>query len=82
MSNIRLKFKVTEKIHRESSYGQPEVTGEATLRPVTGGSDENKDFYKWTPGGELKFSTINEAALASLPLGAECYIDITVIPKE
>lgn len=68
---VRAKMKV------ESN--EPVVGGEGrsvTLRPVTGGSPENKKFYKWTPGGQLILSNLNEEAAAHLPVGKEFYIDI------
>ncbi len=51
----------------------------ATLKfsAVTSGSDENKSFWKWTPSGELTFSTVNETIADRLKLGAEYYLDIT-----
>jgi hypothetical protein len=76
--SVRLKFKVSA-VSRRIDYNQRTV-GEITLNPVSGGSDENKAFYAASPSGEFKFGTVNEAALAALPLGAECYIDITIAP--
>jgi hypothetical protein len=75
--NVRAKFKV------ESN--EPVASGEGktvTLRPVTGGSPENEEFYKYTPGGHLVLSTINEEAAAALPVGQEVYLDITPIVAE
>lgn len=82
MSKVRLKFVVAEHARQVSnvSDGQggwkPSEVGTVVLRPVTGGSEENKQFYAWSPSGEFKFGTINKAALEALPLGAEVYIDI------
>ncbi len=74
---VRAKMKV------ESN--EPVAHGEGrsvSLRPVIGGSKENEEFYKYTPGGHLMLSTINEEAAAQLPVGAECYVDITPIPAD
>ncbi len=75
--SVRAKFKV------ESN--DPVTDGEGrtiTMRPVVGGSAENDSFYKYTPGGSLVLSTINEEAAAQLPVGLECYLDITPILPE
>ena len=44
---------------------------------VTTGSDENKQFFKFTPGGLLQFYTVNAQAAAQFELGKEYYLDIT-----
>lgn len=48
-----------------------------TLSPVISGSKENEDFYRWTPGGQILLSTINEAAAAQFEVGKEFYVDFT-----
>ena len=75
--SVRLKFAVTEQTQPRAWSG-PGVFGSVKLNPVTGGSDENKSFYEATPGGSIEFSTINEAALKSLPIGAEVYVTLDV----
>jgi hypothetical protein len=75
--SVKLKFKVTEQTQR-AAWNGPGTIGSVKLNPVTGGSDENKSFYEATPGGSIEFSTINEAALKSLPVGAEVYVTIEV----
>lgn len=52
-------------------------SGSVSLSPVTSGSDENDQFYKYTPGGSLKLSTINAAVIEQFVAGNEYYIDIT-----
>jgi hypothetical protein len=48
-----------------------------TLSPVTSGSDENKAFYKWTPGGSIELSTVNTEASKQFDPGKEFYVDFT-----
>lgn len=47
---------------------------EVVLYPVTGGSDENAKYYKYTPGGECKLSILNEAAAKQFEVGKEYYV--------
>lgn len=79
--SVKLKFKVIEKTERQHWNSSAATIGGCKLSPVTSGSDENKAFYDSTPGGSIEFSTINKAALDSLPLGAEVYVTIEVAPK-
>jgi hypothetical protein len=46
--------------------------------PVTSGSEENKSFSKYTPGGELRL-TIDPStdAYNAFEVGKEYYVDIT-----
>jgi hypothetical protein len=48
------------------------------LMPVTSGSEENKTFYKWTPGGSIELSTVNPEAAAGFEVGKEYYVDFTL----
>lgn len=47
------------------------------LTPVTSGSKENADFFKYTPFGELKLGTVNPEAAKQFIPGKEYYLDIT-----
>lgn len=53
-----------------------------TLHPVTGGSPENESFYRYTPWGEIKLGTVNEAAAEQFVPGAEYYVDFTPVNTE
>jgi hypothetical protein len=53
------------------------VGGTVRLEPVIGGSPENDQFYKYTPGGGVSLSTINQAAIEQFELYKEFYVDIT-----
>ena len=68
--SVRAKFKV-EQVTRTVSWA------EVKLQPVTSGSDENKQFYRWTPGGSIHLATINPEAAAQFEPGKEFYIDFT-----
>lgn len=49
---------------------------EIIMRPVTDGSPENEEFYKWTPAGQLVLTTVNERVASELVQGQEYFIDI------
>lgn len=74
--SVRAKFNVSN-ISNDISQGIS-----ITLKPVTGGSEENKGFYKYTPYGEIKLNTLNEAAAKYFELGEEYYIDFTKASQE
>jgi hypothetical protein len=45
--------------------------------PVYTGSEENREFFKWTPGGTVQFNVMNEAAAAKFEVGKEYYLDFS-----
>ena len=67
---IRCKFKAVSKTIF-ADYASVE------LIPVSTGSEENKNFYKYTPGGKINFDVINKAVSDDIIPGNEYYIDIT-----
>ena len=75
--SVRAKFRVESNEPVQGGEGKT-----VSMRPVVGGSPENDSFYKFTPGGHCVLSTINDEAAAQLPVGQECYVDITPIPAE
>jgi hypothetical protein len=72
---VRAKFKVDERAENVGG-------GVVRMSPVTSGSDENKNFFKWTPFGKLEMGTINEEALKEFKPGQEFYVDFTPVPKQ
>lgn len=50
--------------------------------PVYSGSEENKRFFQATPGGQIAFYTVNEAALNQFEQGKEYYVDFTPAESE
>jgi hypothetical protein len=73
---VRAKFVVTSITHEADGEGAT-----IELHPVGGGwggqSEENKAFYRLTPGGAIMLSTINAAAAAQFRKGVEFYVDFT-----
>jgi hypothetical protein len=66
---VRAKF-VVDRISK-TRYG----THEIAMSPVTGGSEENKTFWQYTPSGSISFSCINTAAVEQFEVGKEYYVD-------
>ena len=69
---VRAKFRVTSVEPAGGDNGT-----RVSLQPVIDGSEENKNFYRWTPGGSITLDTINDAAAAQFILGGEYYVDFT-----
>lgn len=72
MAQVRAKFTV---ISKKEILASGEKAFEVELRPVCSGSDENKQFYKWTPGGQIVLATINKPAADALEVGRSYYVD-------
>lgn len=68
---IRAKFTVSQV--SKGLYGHS-----VRLMPVTGGTDENRSFFKATPAGQVELSGVTEeiVELFGEP-GAEFYVDFT-----
>ena len=64
----RCKFKC-------DSVTQFEGAASVVLTPVVGGTDENKEFWKYTPSGKLEFNYVNEN-VKFIP-GKTYYLDVT-----
>jgi hypothetical protein len=47
------------------------------LVPVMEGSAENKEFFRWTPGGQVQLGVLNPAAGKQFVEGHEYYVDFT-----
>lgn len=45
--------------------------------PVVEGSEENKEFFKYTPGGTVTFNVLNKAAAEKFEVGKQYYVDFT-----
>ena len=68
---VRAKFAVESVLSRGDGYG------EVILRAVTGGTDENESFWRYTPAGTITMQIDNEAALKQFKPKKEFYVDFT-----
>lgn len=69
--SVRAKFRVTAVTRMEGDASR------VTLSPVISGSEENKAFYKWTPGGSIALETVNTEAAKQFEPGKEFFVDFT-----
>lgn len=67
---VRAKFRVDSITQNSAGYI-------VRATPVTGGSPENEQFFKYTPGGSLELSTVNEQAVKQFAVGKSFYLDFT-----
>lgn len=79
---VRAKFKVTKISNTDTRYegGSAQRLYHIELRPVSDGSEENKQFYAWTPGGEIQLSTVNEAVAEAFKDFGDFYVDFQKAP--
>jgi hypothetical protein len=68
---VRAKFKVTSIT--ELTGGAKEIK----LYPVTSGSEENKEFFKYTPSGEIRLGVLNEEAAKQFVIDREYFVNFT-----
>ena len=72
MAEVRAKFKVESVTPCENDNGT-----EVVLFPVTTGSEENKDFWKYTPAGSISMTIDNPKAVEKFEPDKEFYVDFT-----
>lgn len=68
--SVRAKFKCTSK--EANPHGNGDLV---RLDPVIDGSEENKRFYSYTPGGQIQLGTVNPQAAEQFEVGQEYYVD-------
>jgi hypothetical protein len=78
---VRAKFTVN-RIERSQEWNTKKELQTIVMSPVTGHgedgkSDENKQFWAYTPSGEIKLGTVNAEAAAMFELGKSYYVDFT-----
>ena len=69
--SVRAKFKCTNKVEQEDG------SAFIVMEPVSCGSKENEEFFRYTPCGKLEIGTINAKAAMQIEQGKEYYIDIS-----
>ena len=72
MPETRCKFRCIEARNQPADDGTPNV--EVTLTVVGGDTPENKKFFRYTPGGVLRFYSLRREVFE---LNKEYYVDFT-----
>jgi hypothetical protein len=71
--SVKAKF-VCNTVSKHKFNKQDTGHATVTLTPVTSGSDENKEFWQYTPSGKLEMNILNEAAEKYFEVGEEYYL--------
>jgi len=76
---VRAKFYVSEIKKSKNNYGgvDGELLTTVKLAPVSGNSEENKQFFRWTPSGSIDLGTVNPAVVEQFHIGDEFYVDFS-----
>lgn len=75
--SIRAKFYVTEVKQSRNHWGsqEGELLTTIKLAPVSGTSEENRLFFRWTPAGSIDLGTVNPDVATQMHIGDEFYVD-------
>ena len=78
MSPVRAKFVVVSLTKQTMWNGSTNEIG-TTIKmiPVMNDSEENKQFYRYTPGGLVELGTVNADTAKVFEIGKQYYLDFT-----
>ncbi len=68
---------VRAKFVCESKVDTGEGCTQITLRAVYSGSEENKEFFRYTPSATVQLATVNPKASEQFEVGQEYYVDFS-----
>jgi hypothetical protein len=71
--SVRAKFKLDS--YETSLQSDAEECRTLKFSAVCSGSEENKQFFKYTPYGQITLGTVNKTAWEKFELGKEYYLD-------
>jgi hypothetical protein len=74
---VRCKFRCHYKEEQKNSITGEVISATIKMSPVYSETGENKEFWQYTPCGDLSFYTVNPKAAAQIEQGKEYYIDIS-----
>lgn len=78
--STRAKFTLISKVaSAEDANG--DISASLSFEAVIDGSPENKEFWKWTPAGQINIHIDNPEALKMFDEGEEYYVDFTKAEK-
>ena len=77
---MRCKVRLDRKATVEVPWSEePQV--ELEFSPVTGGSEENEQFFVSTPAGKITLDVVNPRAVRDLKAGKYYYVDFAEAPE-
>ena len=80
MIMVRAKFKVSGISKNPDDGTDAANCAVINLVPVFGDENpENKEFYKWTPGGQISLSLVSPQTAAQFVEGQSYYVDFTPV---
>ena len=78
MNTVRCKFVCYERAERYDSYNRMTVYS-YRFNAVISGSEENQQFWRWTPGGQLTVDAVKQNLFEP---GKEYYLDLSPSVEE
>jgi len=76
-SSMRAKFSCMS--NEPSSDGETYVL---KFLPVSSGSEENRDFFKYTPGGQIELYVVSPGVAGQIEVGHDYYVDFTKVEEK
>lgn len=70
MTKVRAKMRCSMVQHTEVGHT-------VRVEPVTSGSEENDQFYRYTPSGHVELSVVSQETADLFRVGEEYYVDFT-----
>ena len=74
----RAKFSCVEIVQNEYPNAS---TYRIRLNPVYSGSEENRKFFSFTPGGEISLQVVGIDTASQFSVGHDYYVDFTKAPE-
>ncbi len=74
MSNTRAKFSC---VQIEPHGGEYKIV----MTPVYSGSEENRKFFAFTPGGKIELQVVGSDTASQFRTGHDYYVDFTEVPE-
>lgn len=81
---VRTKFYVSEIKQAKNNYGSQEgdLLTTVKLNAVTGTSEENRNFFRFTPTGSIDLGLVAPSVVAEFHIGQEFYVEFIPIAHE
>lgn len=76
--SVRAKFRLNS-YETSKAWSSGKELRTLKFTPVIDGSAENKEFYAYTPSGNIELGTVNPSAWEKFELGKEYYIDFSPV---